>query len=407
MNILFLTNLLPFPLDNGGKIKTYTTLKALAEAGHYIDLVCFNESECIDEENELELKKLCRQVEQVQLKLTTSNHMGYMIKVAFKSLFSQYSFGVYKYRSEEMYRLLDRLLKENTYEYIYYAYLHLCIYQPYIVKRSPKSNEILDEQNCESIIMQRYARNTKNLAKRLFLKLEAHKLKKFEINAINKVDKCIVLSEEDYRELEAMNGKAFEHQVIPIGVTDKGIKHERIRQDEVVNILFVGTLTWEPNNHGLIWFLKKVMPNLPEGKYRLYIVGKNPSKEVLSLAKGYKNVVITGYVEDVDPYYDLCDLMVVPLFFGSGQRVKIIEAFSKGMPTISTSIGAEGLSAVNRENIMLADTEEAFVDGIKEMEDKRMQEKLSANGRTLYEERFSPEVIKKMILEYLNTESTF
>ena len=98
MKILFLTNLLPYPLDNGGKIKTYTTLKSLSEAGHDIDLLCFKESKKSMEEDESEILKLCHTVKQVYLPLTTADHKKYMVGVAIKSVFSTLPFSIYKYQ---------------------------------------------------------------------------------------------------------------------------------------------------------------------------------------------------------------------------------------------------------------------------------------------------------------------
>ena len=84
MKILFLTNLLPYPLDNGGKIKSYTTLSSFAGAGYEVDILCFKEklsSMSIEEEK---IRKVCDNVNQVYLPLTTANHMKYMIGIAEK-----------------------------------------------------------------------------------------------------------------------------------------------------------------------------------------------------------------------------------------------------------------------------------------------------------------------------------
>lgn len=403
MKILFLTNLLPYPLDNGGKIKTYTTLQALAGGGHSIDLLCFTESSERNLEAEAEIKKFCASVHQIPLKLTTAENKGYMIGMAFRSLLSSYSFGLYKYQSKEMYLKLKELLQKSQYDCIYYDHLQLCVYKSYLDKLSPESKSILDEHNCEALIMGRNAGETKNLVKKLFLLLEEKKLRRFEAGQLKSADKSIVLSEEDYAELRKMCGSDFSHEIIPIGVQDRGIKKKASCQDNHLNILFVGTLTWEPNNSGIIWFLKNVIPILNRKKmdYSVYIVGKNPSSELKNIALQYDNVIVTGYVESVEEYYDKCHCMVVPLFVGSGQRVKIIEAFSKGMPVISTSIGAEGLGYIQNENILIADSAAEFAESIETVWQEDIQEKLAHNGRLLYEERYAPAAIERKVLQAL------
>lgn len=399
MKILFLTNLLPYPLDNGGKIKTYTTLDSLKKMGHQIDLVCFTEQSKIDEKSQNNILKLCCKVKQIQHKLTTAENKKHMIFLAAESLLSKYSFGVFKYLSNDMKKCLDEWCKETKYDCVYFDHLQMCVYEKQLKELIPNAKFVLDEHNCEAVIMARNARTTSNLAKKAFLNIEYSKLRRFESEMLKKSNANIVLSKEDYIELKQQCGEDFKHAIIPIGVIDHGLKKERI-SDGKLNILFVGTLTWEPNNQGLVWFLSKVVPLLDKKQleYRLYIVGKNPSPEVKKMAEQYENIIITGYVNSVDEYYDNCDCMIVPLFIGSGQRVKLIEAFSKGMPAVSTSIGAEGLNFLQNENILIANTEEAFVQELLRMKDENLRRKISGKARETYENNYSLDSIEKKLM---------
>ena len=404
MKILFLTNLLPYPLDNGGKIKTYTTIHTLANAGHEIDLVCFTEQIEFNKQDQSKMLELCNKVEQVYLKLTTAENKKYMILLAARSIFSKYSFGVYKYRSKKMEEKLGELSRECNYDCVYFDHLQMCVYRDVLLRLAPHAKFILDEHNCEAIIMSRNSELSSNLVKKVFLKLESKKLSAFESAMLEQMSVNIVLSEEDYLELRSQCGKDFIHTIIPIGVQDRGRKKERA-MDGKLNILFIGTLTWEPNNQGLIWFLTNVMPLLIEAElnFRLYIVGKNPSAEVKKLATKYKNIIVTGYVESVDEYYDLCDCMIVPLFIGSGQRVKLIEGFSKGMPAVSTSIGAEGLEVKDEENIIITNTKEGFLEALIRLEDSKLRSILSDNARKTYENNYSSATIANKLNDVVGT----
>lgn len=402
MKILFLTNLLPYPLDNGGKIKTYTTLQSLKKGGHAIDLVCFNESRTIVPEYEKKILEYCNSVNQIYLKLTTTDNKIYMLIMALKSIFSKYSFGLFKYKSEKMRNLLKSLISSNEYDLVYYDHLQLFIYNGLIMSMRINCIKIIDEHNCEALIMKRNADNSANLIKKLFFLLEYQKLYRFERKSIRSSDKCIVLSLEDYKYLFDMCGE-FNHEIIPIGMIDKGMKSSEY-QDDCIRILFIGTLTWEPNNNGIVWFMKKVFPLIERQNINvlLYIVGKNPSEELRTLAKKYRNIIITGYVESVEEYYDKCNCMIVPLFIGSGQRVKIIEAFSKGIPVISTTIGAEGLNFEDKYSGLIANTPEEFVNCIMEIRNRKMWEKISFNARKVYEEFYSVEAVQNKILKYVS-----
>lgn len=392
MRVLFLTNLLPYPLDNGGKIKTYTTLKALSDSGCVIDLLCFKETVYSMESEISEMLKLCNSVDQAYMPITTASHKKYMLGIAIKSLFSLFPFSVYKYQSKEMEDKIKEKLKFH-YDVLYFDHLPMCVYLKFARKLWPDAKIILDEHNCETIITKRKAEETNNVFKRIFLLLEYFKLEKFEVNSIKHVDKTIVLSGTDYNTLKRMSRQEFSHSIIPIGVQDRGIK--KFSNNTALNILFIGTLTWEPNNAGLIWFLREVMPIIENTtSFHLYVVGKNPSEEVASLCESYKDkITLTGYVDFVDVYYDKCDVTIVPLFIGSGQRVKIIEAFSKGMPAVSTSIGAEGLNVVDKENILIADTVESFKDALLKLKDPEIRSKIGKNARVTYESFYSLEAV--------------
>lgn len=396
MRVLFLTNLLPYPLDNGGKINTYTKVVALKKGGHSVDLVCFTESQNESLEYAEHMRQYCEGVYQIYLRLTTAENKLYMIRMALQSLLSPYSFGVYKYKSEEMEHLLRNLSGKYNYECIYFDHLQTFIYEPLIKKLWPKAKTIIDEHNCETVIMQRNAAVSANLIKKAFLTIEARKLARFENESISKADKTIVLSESDQKALEKQLGKKFPSIIIPNRVAETNkIKKTNQQVSDKLRIMFVGTMTWEPNNNGILWFMDNVYRKMLETNQNieLYVVGKNPSIQVIELAKTLYNITVTGYVDSVDPYYDMCDLMVVPLFVGSGQRIKIIEAFSRKMPVVSTTIGAEGLVYQNGESILIADDTDHFIDAIEKLNDYGLRCKIACNARRNYDKFYSTEAI--------------
>lgn len=396
MRVLFLTNLLPYPLDNGGKINTYTKVVALKKGGHSVDLVCFTESQNESLEYAEHMRQYCEGVYQIYLRLTTAENKLYMIRMALQSLLSPYSFGVYKYKSEEMEHLLRNLSGKYNYECIYFDHLQTFIYEPLIKTLWPKAKTIIDEHNCETVIMQRNAAVSANLIKKAFLTIEARKLARFENASISKADKTIVLSESDQKALEKQLGKKFPSIIIPNRVAETNkIKKTNQQVSDKLRIMFVGTMTWEPNNNGILWFMDNVYRKMFETNQNieLYVVGKNPSIQVIELAKTLHNITVTGYVDSVDPYYEMCDLMVVPLFVGSGQRIKIIEAFSRKMPVVSTTIGAEGLVYQNGESILIADDTDHFIDAIEKLNDYELRCKIACNARRNYDKFYSTEAI--------------
>lgn len=399
MNILFIANLVPYPLDGGGKIKTFTTIQILSKK-NTVDLLCFYEKE--NKEDALRfLKPYCRNIELIPIKVTTRENMTYIMKQALKCLLIGKSVSIHKYSNPEMKNAITEYMSVNTYDIAYFNLLHVYIYKQYIMRANPNLRCVLDTQNCETLIFKRRAKNNKNYFKKKYLSLEAERLKRFECWAAEDTDRLILLSEVDKREIENMVGHEIPATIIPVAVNEPSVTTEirNIKTGEPINILFIGTLTWAPNDEGMIWFLKNILPLIEKNglNYKLFIVGKNPSEQLKSLARKYKNIDITGYVASVDPYYQQCDFMIVPLFFGSGQRVKIIEGLSRGMPIISTSIGAEGLEYSNGENLIIADNEQQFIDALNVMTDYNTRVRLSKNGRKTYDQYYSPNAIKILI----------
>ena len=404
MDILYIANLVPYPLDGGGKIKTFASIQALSRE-HTVDLLCFYEKENLDEAEKV-LKQYCRNVIMLPIRVTTSENYGYILLQAVKSLLTSLPLCVYKYKQKGMEDAIQSIVAKNSYQIVYFNLLQIYSYRELIRKLLPKAKIVLDTQNCETQIFRRYAKESKNLIKKFYLLLEATKLQRFESASIQDADKLILLSTEDRQILEKMVGKPLACEIIPIAVQEPDYVKmpQTIASVQKPCILFLGTLTWAPNNEGMIWFMENVMPQLQDtlGDFSMFIVGKNPSDTLKALTGQYKNVTVTGYVDSVVPYFEKCDFMVVPLFVGSGQRVKIIESFSRGMPVVATSIGAEGLHYTDGQDILIANTAEEFLECIQRICNADLRKKLSVGGRKLYEKYYSVKAVSRQLVAAVN-----
>jgi polysaccharide biosynthesis protein PslH len=128
------------------------------------------------------------------------------------------------------------------------------------------------------------------------------------------------------------------------------------------SLVYVGTLTWEANIEGLIWFvhgcwnnLKKQFPEL-----KLYIIGKNPDARLVEMSKQFPDIIITGFVVDLEEYFTKCKINIIPLRFGSGMKVKTINGLCRGIPMVCTTIGAEGLQVQHDKDILITDEVNQF-----------------------------------------------
>lgn len=402
MKILFITNLLPYPLDNGGKIKTYNVIKSLSKE-NIVDMICFYEDENILNYMS-ELNEFLNKIYAFPKRLTTRKNKKEMFFKAILSIFSKYPYSVYKYDEKDVRNKLIKIF--NNYECLYIDHLQLAIYLDDI--KSFKGKLILDQHNCESIIIKRYYEKEKNIIKRMFLYIELKKLIRFEAKVINKVDKVLALSEEDKSQMIKISKANQERfSVIPILVENNFVKDiSKVNLQNKIKVMFLGTLTWYPNIQGIKWFLENVFDKIKDN-IELYIVGKDPDIDLINMCKKYDNITITGYVEDVNQYFEICDIMIVPIFIGSGLRVKILEALAKGIPVISTQIGCEGIDVIDYENILIANTTDEFVSKLTEISNINLYKQISENGKLLYKYNYSFEAISYKINSSINFKGDF
>jgi glycosyltransferase involved in cell wall biosynthesis len=152
-------------------------------------------------------------------------------------------------------------------------------------------------------------------------------------------------------------------------------------------------MSWAANVEGIHFLLDEVWPTLVAARPRIraVIIGRNPPA---SLAEKIRqrglNVTLTGFVDDIRPYVAQSHVYVIPLFVGSGTRIKAFEAMAMGRPVISTSLGIEGLDVTDGEHFLRADSAEAFSHGILAlMDDAALRSRMAVAARYLMEQRFS------------------
>jgi sugar transferase (PEP-CTERM/EpsH1 system associated) len=155
--------------------------------------------------------------------------------------------------------------------------------------------------------------------------------------------------------------------------------------------IFTGVMDYKPNIDSVLWFAEYVWPritnNHPESRF--IIAGMNPVSSVLALAKD-KRIEVTGFVDDILPYYHQSDFFIAPLRIARGVQNKILQAFSCGIPVIATSMGAEGIEYTNGENILIADTPDDFLDNIERLvSNKNLYNSLKVNAQKLIKDHYT------------------
>jgi glycosyltransferase involved in cell wall biosynthesis len=160
-------------------------------------------------------------------------------------------------------------------------------------------------------------------------------------------------------------------------------------------------MDWIPNLEGICWFLEKVWPEVHRRYPALhyYLAGRHMPGWLKE--KQFPNVVVVGEVDDATAFMHSKSVLIVPLFSGSGIRIKIIEGMACGKPIISTSVGAEGIHCTPGRNIFIADSPDEFVRSISAfIEDKELCDSVGRNARDLVLTEYNRDLIISKLLGF-------
>lgn len=378
--ILMLAGRVPYPLDDGWKLRTFHLLRALASGGRPVDLIAFGipGHSCCPEI----LQALCRDV------VVVPREKAYAVSDLLRGLVLPTPFSVLNYRDAEYAQAVSRLAGRNAYDLVLVEDIVMAQYAPL----AEGARRFLDMHNVESDLMARFAANCENTFKRVYASVTARKLGRYERHAAQGFDAVFVCSAED-RALLERNGTRVPVHVVPNGV-DCAL-HERNGQDrERASLVFVGSMDYHANISGVEYFHAQVLPLLRERHPDLvvYVVGKNPPARIRAMAD--TGFVVTGAVDDVRPYLHRAAVSIVPLLVGGGTRLKILEAMAAGVPVVSTSLGAEGIGAVHGRDILIGDTARSFADAVSLLlDDPAEGERLALSGREFVRQRFDWSVV--------------
>jgi len=226
-----------------------------------------------------------------------------------------------------------------------------------------------------------------------------------ETHLFQTVNAIFTCSERELRTFQAMNQHPVAGSVIPNGVRLEEDYHDTgVQLDHPTHIIFCGSLGYGPNIEGLEWFYKSIWPGLNEvfPNLKLIVAGSGRLPSHLKMLENDISVICTGTVEDLKPWYNKAAVAIVPLFSGSGTRLKILEAMGMGVPVISTAKGAEGIEYSSNVDIVIGNDEISFLKSLKcllENKDKRLT--IQEGGRRLVESNYDWNIVGKKMEQYL------
>ncbi|TEU11949.1 MAG: glycosyltransferase [Anaerolineales bacterium] len=378
MNVLLLTQVLPYPPDSGPKVKTWNVLKYLAQH-HEVTLVSFVRG---DQSADVpHLQRCCRAVHTVPMTRGAAGDAWYMTR----SLLTGQPFLMVRDDRAAMRELVDWLAAEQRFDVAHADQLNMAQY----ATRVSEAFKVFDAHNTLWLLYKRLWQTMKPGLRKLLLGRDWRLLKEYEGRVCRQFDAVLAVSEEDKAALSEAAGCPVDAKVIPIAVDTEEVA--LIERPDPTHVLHIGTMYWPPNIDGVLWFIHEVWPLIRERKpgVQFDVVGSRPPREIIALGGDERGINVTGYVPVPTPYLQRAALMVVPLRAGGGMRVKILNAMAQGLPIVSTTLGYEGIAVTPGEDILVGDTPEEFAAAVLHLlEDANLAACLAANGRRLAEETY-------------------
>ena len=396
MRILQLCNKAPYPSNDGSSIAIVNLAEGLIDNGIELHLLSINTKKHFKPDSSIPDTFKQKTHYQSVYQNTNTTVIG-----AFSNLFSSKSYFVSRFFFKEYSTQLIHTLQQTTFDIVQLEGLFMASYIP-IIKQYSNAKIVLRAHNIEYQIWDRHLKNENNWLKKQYLSLQNKRLKAFELLAFQNVDAIVTITNEDKKIVSSLVPKALVHTC----VTGINLDHYKIATEvKEPNTLFhFASMDWMPNSEAVDWLLQHVWIDvvklIPDAK--LVLAGRGMPDRFKKLASSHVKVI--DNVENSSAFYHHYDIMLVPLWSGSGLRIKLVEGFAYGKAIITTTIGAEGIAYTNQKDVLIADTAKEFTAAIVTLlKNQQQKQTLQSNARLLAEGYFNYKTIAKDLVQFYKT----
>jgi glycosyltransferase involved in cell wall biosynthesis len=381
VNILFVCKTLPHEKVIGGPIIIYNRIRLLSRR-HRVSLAAFTSEDEMGMSDTV--SRFCVDFQAVPMPSPPAGLAR--TRNFFHSPVPPYFMNCY---SPLMYERLGRMVRENPYDVVISEYSMVAQY----LYRNPDlggMKRVMSVHECYYLARRKAFRVQGFSREGLSALFNLKGLKKFEFDMYASADRVLTLTPEGRDELLGIRPD-LEISVVPHGV-DVDYFRPSGKEAKEEAVMFLGNYPHDPNRDAVLYFCDRIWPLVKEKvpEARFYVVGKDPTPELVELGRKDPSIVVTGTVDDVRPYFEKSKVFVNPVRIGGGFRGKILEAMAMGMPIVTTSLGAEGVDAASGEDMLIVDDPEGFAAAVvRLMEDASTCERLGERARSLAVDRFS------------------
>ena len=311
------------------------------------------------------------------------------------NFFGKKSYNLSRFYTKEVEEVIVNLLDKNQYDIIQFENIFVGQYYQ-IIRKNSNAKLVLNSANVEFEIWERLAKKASFL-KKIYLKKLAKQLKAEEIIIWNNMDGIIAATDKDKTQIIQNTNNKIPSITIPFYLNLNNYKSSYDKLSNEISFFHIGAMDWLPNIEGVKWLINNLWnTNFNNTIHSLNLAGKSMPDSIIQLKSNSIN--IEGFVEDAKQFISDNDVMLVPLFSGSGIRVKIVEAMALGKCIISTKVGAEGINYEDGINILLANNEIEFVQKMSFLiENPSKINEIGKNARLLVEKEHNVSLMENKL----------
>lgn len=307
------------------------------------------------------------------------------------SLFKNTSYNVDRFFSKAVEKKIKHLLDENQFDTAILESIYLLPYLHLFKNKGIKV--IVRTHNAEHQIWTSMAKKSTSILKRWYFNQLTKQLKAYEESECAKVDGIISITEDD---------AAFFRRSVPYVSTislPTSFKVNETPQDySLKDFYFLGAMDWAPNNEGIQWFLKEVIPNGFNGRNKFYLAGRKLQSDQFK----HCDVINIGEVKNATDFICQHGICIIPLHSGSGLKIKLLENMSLGKPIITSTEGIRGVKVTHNKEVLIADTPKEFRKQMDLLQsDIELRKELGKNAQAFIKKNFNEKVLTKKLIEFI------
>lgn len=347
MRLLFIATAFPYPLKSGQRIRIFKLVRALAELGHAVDLICLADAN--DDLHAAPVHALTRTVSAFPRADIGAPSRYTRAQLLRHALSESTPLSIAAAYTPALADMIATQLAHTHYDAIWLDSLMLAHNLP---ARHPPL--IVDFDDVESVVEARALALRPLRYSTAFEYLDLWKRRRYERRMLRRAATVLLASEHDRRRLKLLHA-----EVVPNTIDLPACPIPQPGNDN--ELLYFGILGYGPNRDALYFFHEHIWPSILAARpsARLRIAGENPGARIEGWHDG-RQVEVMGFVPDLRGLIAQAGVVIVPLRIGGGTRIKILEAMALGKAVVSTRIGAEGLELTSGENAYLTDAPADF-----------------------------------------------